>query len=139
MTLKGGEVFTSPEITWWGDERPTVVVEEYSIPFGWRNIGISNNGSALTENETIRIVVTNELPVYITLDLTTKLGGNVWVDKPLNPDDKNTDNSVENGIFDRESGIDLPKEGVEVYVYKVILDQNKNQQEKELLQLFIKI
>lgn len=137
ITLKGGEVFTSPTITWWGDEAPTVTVDEYEIPFGWQNIGISNNGASLSEGEDLEIIVTNELPVYVTLDLTTKLGGSVWVDKPLNPDDKNTENSVENGIFDRgENSNDLAKEGVEVYVYKVVADGSGNVQERTLATVY---
>lgn len=137
ITLKGGQTFTSPTITWWGKEVPTVTVDEYEIPFGWQNIGISNNGASLFEEEDLEIIVTNELPVYVTLDLTTKLGGSVWVDKPLNPDDKNTENSVENGIFDRgENSNDLAKEGVEVYVYKVVADGNGNVQERTLATIY---
>ena len=127
ITLKGGETFTSPTITWWGNEAPTVTVEEYSIPFGWKNLGISNNGTSLTENEEVEIVVTNKLPVYVVVDLTTKLGGTVWVDRPLDVNDKNTENSTPNGILDRgENSTDIAKEGVEVYVYKVVFDANGN-------------
>lgn len=137
ITLKGGQTFTSPTITWWGDEAPTVTVDEYDLPLGWQNIGISNNGASLSEGEDLEIIVTNELPVYVTLDLTTKLGGSVWVDKPLNPDDKNTENSVENGIFDRgENSNDLAKEGVEVYVYKVVADGSGNVQERTLATVY---
>ena len=123
ITLKGGETFTSPDIIWWGEDAPTVTVEEYSIPFGWKNLGISNNGTSLTENEEVEIVVTNKLPVYVVIDLTTRLGGTVWVDKPLDVNDKNTENSTPNGILDRgENSADVAKEGVEVYVYKVVTD-----------------
>lgn len=137
ITLKGGETFTSPTITWWGEDAPTITVEEYSIPFGWKNIGISNNGSSLTENEEIEIVVTNELPVYVILDLTTKLGGTVWVDNPQDINDKNTENSVANGILDTGDGsTDVAKEGVEVYVYKVVADGSGNVQERTLATIY---
>ncbi len=137
ITLKGGETFTSPDIIWWGEEAPIITVEEYSIPFGWKNIGISNNGASLTENEEIEIIVTNKLPVYVTIDLTTKLGGTVWVDMPKDINDKNTENSVANGILDTgDDSTDVAKDGVEVYVYKVVADGNGNVQERTLATIY---
>ncbi len=119
IKLKGGQTYTSPTITWYGNKAPTVTVEEINLAEGWKNIGISNNGASIDENGNLEIIVTNELPVYTIIDLTTKLAGQVWEDKPVDENDKNTENSVPNGyIDDSENAIS----GVEVYVYKVITD-----------------
>ncbi len=122
IKLKGGETFTSPEIKWWGNEAPTVTVEEYDLPLGWQNVGISNNGSPISENSDLEIVVTNKLPVYVVIDLTTKLAGQVWEDKPLD-EGKNTEDSVPNGVINESENAIA---GVEVYVYKVVSDNNGN-------------
>ncbi len=113
--------YTSPEITWWGDEAPTVTVEEISIPEGWEQIGSpSNNGAGLVDNSEIEIVITNELPVYVEIDLTIDLAGKVWEDVRQDPG-KNMLDSVPNGKIDAsESGI----KGVEVYVYRVAMNGN---------------
>lgn len=128
IKLKGGETYTSPELKWYGDKAPTVTVEEYDLPLGWQNIGISNNGASVTTDNDLEIVVTNELPVYITVDLTTQLGGTVWEDAPLDINDKNTENSVANGLIDTASTSDKEGEkaipGVEVYVYKAKFNAN---------------
>lgn len=133
VTLKGGQTFTSPEIYWWGDEAPTVTVEEYSMPLGWQNIGISNNGAPVSKDETLEIVVTNELPVYVTIDLTTKLAGEVWEDEAQDPESKNTEDSVANGLID---GKEFAIPGVEVYVYKVVADGSGNVQERTLATVY---
>jgi hypothetical protein len=125
-TLQKDGVYTSPTIKWWGDEAPVVDVVEENIPTGWKNIGISNNGAELSEGTT-EIVVTNRLDTLTIIDLTMSLAGDVWEDEPLNKDDKNTENSVANGIMDStEKGV----QGVEVYIYDnngslaTILDEN---------------
>ena len=114
--------YTSPEITWWGNEAPTVTVEEISMPEGWQQIGSpSSNGSGLINNGEIEIVVTNELPVYLEIYLTIDLSGKVWEDVRQDPG-KNMLDSVPNGKIDsNESGI----KGVEVYVYRVATNGNK--------------
>lgn len=117
ISLKGGETYTSPTIKWWGDNVPTVTVTENNIPKGWKNVSISNNGAEISDN--LEIVVTNELKTLSIIDLTIKLAGDVWEDAPLDENDKNTPNSVANGIMDdNEKRLD----GIEVYIY----DNNGN-------------
>ena len=114
--------YTSPEITWWGDEAPTVTVEEISMPQGWQQVGSpSNNGAGLIENGEIEIVVTNELPVYVEIYLTIDLAGKVWEDVRQDPG-KNMLDSVPNGKIDSsEAGI----KGVQVYVYRVAMNGDR--------------
>lgn len=117
ISLKGGETYTSPTIKWWGDNVPTVTVTENNIPKGWKNVSISNNGAEISDN--LEIVVSNRLETLTVIDLTIKLAGDVWEDTPLDENDKNTENSVENGIMDdNERRLD----GIEVYIY----DNNGN-------------
>ena len=117
ISLKGGETYTSPTIKWWGDNVPTVTVTENNIPKGWKNVSISNNGAEISDN--LEIVVSNRLETLTVIDLTIKLAGDVWEDIPLDENDKNTENSVENGIMDdNERRLD----GIEVYIY----DNNGN-------------
>ena len=108
--------YVSPKITWWGDNAPTVTVEEINLPKGWTEVGSpSNNGASLVENDEIEIVVSNELPVYTEIDLTIELAGQVWEDVRQDSG-KNMPDSVPNGKIDSsESGV----KGVEVYVYRV--------------------
>ena len=106
------------DIIWWGDEAPTVTVEETKLPEAWRQVGsISNNNSHLKEDETIEMIITNELPTYSEIDLTLKLAGTVW------EDEKNTNDGkyeVGNGIFENEQGV----KGVEVNVYRISLNDD---------------
>lgn len=127
ISLKGGQTFTSPEIKWWGNKAPTVTVEEYDLPLGWENVGISNNGSPIDKDSNLEITVTNKLPVYVTLDLTTQLAGQVWEDEAQDKDGKNTAESEPNGIIDEsEKAIN----GVEVYIYKVVKDAQGKEVER---------
>ena len=113
--------YTSPNITWWGDEAPTVTVEEINLPKGWSQVGSpSNNGASLVENAEIEIVVTNELPVYVKIDLCIDLAGQVWEDVKQE-EGKNTLESVPNGKIDEN---ELGIKGVEVYVDRVAMDNN---------------
>ena len=114
ITLKGGETYTSPSIKWWGENAPTVTVTENNIPLGWKNIGISNNGAPLGD-ETLEIVVTNQLDTLTIIDLTMKLAGNVWEDAPRDVDGKNTADSVANGLKDE---FERAVKGIEVFIYK---------------------
>ena len=127
ITLKGGETYTSPEIIWWGEGAPVVTVEEYDLPMGWQNSGISNSGSPISNEESLEIVVTNKLPVYPILELTTKLAGEVWEDEAQDKDGKNTPESEANGFIDSNEKA-VP--GVEVYIYKVIRDGSGNEVER---------
>lgn len=117
ISLKGGETYTSPTIKWWGDNVPTVTVTENNIPKGWKNVGISNNGAEISDN--LEIVVSNRLETLTVIDLTIRLAGDVWEDVPLDENDKNTENSVINGIMDEN---ERRLDGVEVYIY----DNNGN-------------
>ena len=126
ITLKGGETYTSPEIVWWGENAPTVTVEEYDIPKGWQNVGISSNGSPIDSNGELEIVVTNKLPIYSIIELTTKLAGTVWEDE-AQEDGKNTAESVPNGFIDAS---EKPVKNVEVYIYKVVRDSSGNEVER---------
>ncbi len=134
ITLKGGEVYNSPEIIWWGENPPVVTVEEYDLPKGWQNVGISNNGSPIDESGNLEIVVTNKLPIYPVLELTTKLAGQVWEDEALDKDGKNTPESKPNGILDSSEG---PVKGeVEVYIYKVVRDGTGREVERTLATVY---
>ena len=134
ITLKGGEVYNSPEIIWWGENAPVVTVEEYDLPMGWQNVGISNNGSPIDENGSLEIVVTNKLPVYPILELTTKLAGTVWEDEAQDKDGKNTPESVANGKIDPTEG--TVEGDVEVYIYKVVRDANGKEVERTLATVY---
>ena len=106
------------EIVWWGDNAPTVIVEEVQKE-GWSIPEYSNNGNTglkLQENSSNRIVITNRTKVE--LDLMMKLAGVVWNDTAEKPDEKDQDKNTPNGRYDseREQGI----EGVQVNVYRVI-------------------
>ena len=111
-TLQGGQSYTSPTITWYGDDAPTVAVTENNLPEGWKLVNISNNNAAVTEEGT-RIEVTNRLEVITRIELTIELAGRVWEDVAQDGG-KNTPESVPNGkINENESGV----EGVQVYIY----------------------
>lgn len=116
-TITGEGSYTSPDFIWYGDEPPVVNVTEKDISqdgAGWILEGISNNNSALSENETIEITATNRYEPLVIIDLTFQMAGTVWNDRPLT-DDKNMEGSTPNGKLDNgEIGID----GVEVYIYK---------------------
>ena len=113
ISLKGGETYTSPMVKWYGNAAPTVVVSEENLPLGWKNVNISNNNAQLGE-ETVNIVVTNQLDTITIIDLTMQLAGYVWQDAPKSEDGKNTEESVANGLKDEfEKAI----KGIEVYIY----------------------
>jgi len=143
IALKGGQTFTSPTITWWGENAPTVTVEEYDLPLGWELVGISNNGATILEDNSLEIIVTNKLPVYVTLDLTTKLAGEVWEDEAQDKTGKNTPESVPNGFIDYKEGsdgkliqVEAAVSGVEVYIYKVVRDVNGNEVSREMTTVY---
>ena len=134
ITLKGGQKFTSLDITWWGENAPTIQVEETNLPLGWVLVGISNNGLPLDENKTLEIEVTNKLPFTPVVELTTKLAGEVWEDEPQDKDGKNTPESVANGI--KDAGENPVKGDVEVYIYKVVRDKSGTEVEKTLATVY---
>lgn len=118
IELSANGAWKSPKITWWGDNAPTVIVEEVQKE-GWSIPEYSNNGNTglkLQENSSNRIVITNRTKVE--LDLMMKLAGVVWNDTAEKPDEKDQDKNTPNGRYDseREQGI----EGVQVNVYRVI-------------------
>ncbi len=120
--LKADETYTSPEITWYGDNAPVITVTE-RVKEGWDKPVYSNNGDTgakMLENQTLGITVTNRINVEI--DLMMNLAGKVWEDEPQDPESKNTPDSVPNGLIDgSEKGLD----GVEVYVYRVITQNGR--------------
>ncbi len=137
-SITGNGTYESPEFVWYGDEPPVVHVEELSLEGGtWKLLGISNNDAALSENDTIKIVATNQYNPGIIIDLTLEMGGTVWNDTALT-DDKNMEGSRPNGKLDNgEQGV----EGVEVYIYiagtdqlaTIYADSSKNEIEQPLI------
>lgn len=137
-SITGNGTYESPEFVWYGDEPPVVHVEELNVEGGsWKLLGISNNDAAISENETLKIVATNQYNPGIIIDLTMEMGGTVWNDTPLT-NDKNMEGSTPNGKLDMgESGIGE----VEVYIYKagtdelatIYADSSKNEIEQPLI------
>ena len=139
-SITGEGTYESPEFIWYGDEAPVVNVTEKDISQdgeGWILEGISNNNAALSENDTIEIVVTNRYEPFVIIDLTFKMAGTVWNDRPLT-DDKNMEGSTPNGKLDQgEVGID----GVEVYIYNtetgelatIYSDRSKNEIQQPII------
>lgn len=116
FTLAPDGVFESETVTWYGNNEPTVKVEETNLPLGWYNVGISNNGAIITEGEVTEIVVSNKIDIVNRMELTMELGGLVW-EEWIDESSKNTEysNPEGNGLYD--AGLDFEKAGVEVYVY----------------------
>lgn len=110
------EVFESEIITWYGNNEPTVTVEETDLPLGWQNVGISNNGAIITEDEVTEIVVTNRIDITNRILLTMELGGLVW-EEWIDKSSKNTQHSNPDGNNVYDAGLDYTKAGIEVYVY----------------------
>lgn len=122
-SVRAGESFETPEIKWYGDEAPTYYVTETEMPQGWKLDSISSSNGSLEEGNTIDVTVTNIFTTRVIIDLTMEMAGDVWEDVPLNEDDKNTENSVENGIYDR--GQENPIDGVLVNIYRVVYKGNE--------------
>lgn len=139
-SITGEGTYESPEFIWYGDEAPVVNVTEKDISQdgeGWILEGISNNNVALSENETIEITVTNRYEPLVIIDLTFKMAGTVWNDRPLT-NDKNMEGSTPNGKLDQgEIGVD----GVEVYIYNtetgelatIYSDRSKNEIQQPII------
>lgn len=121
--VRAGESFETPEIKWYGDEAPTYYITETEMPQGWKLDSISSANGSLEEGNTIDVTVTNIFTTRVIIDLTMEMAGDVWEDVPLNEDDKNTENSVENGIYDR--GQENPIDGVLVNIYRVVYKGNE--------------
>lgn len=116
FTLSPDGEWTSPEIKWYGNNEPTVTVEETNLPTGWYNVGISNNGAILSTEGTTEIVVTNKIEIVNRMELTMGLGGIVW-EEWIDETSKNTEYSSSTGNNVYDAGLDYEKAGVEVYVY----------------------
>ena len=133
--LKKDESYTSPELTWWGENRPRVFVSEdlsnADESKGWHLITITNNDTQVLEYKSgstepiLKINVWNELPKEKILYLTVELGGKVWEDSPIDLRDKG-DSQVsinkENGLYDSGEKL-IP--GVKVLVYKKYKDSRQ--------------
>lgn len=115
-TLKPDETWTSPSITWKGDA-PTYSVSEGELPEGWRQIRISNATGTLKDDATCQVVCVNEYKITTEYDLTMAMSGTVWVDAPLNEEDKNTEDSKPNGLLDDS---EERLQNVEVLIWKVL-------------------
>ncbi len=114
ITIDVGETKSIPEIRWFGDnEAPKVIVNEVSMPDGWRLLNYSGNNVVLVQNETKNIVIENE---FGNKSLTIPMGGTVWIDDIKN--EKNTKNSVVNGIMD-QGEVGVPNVGVVIRRYLV--------------------
>ena len=124
ISLTNGTSFAA-EVTWFGEEAPTITVEEKITEdmenMGWNTPQYSNNGDKgvklLEESDdpSILTAITITNKINIQMDLTMELGGRVWEDDKLDKTGKNTEESKANGTIDaEEKGID----GVEVYVYE---------------------
>lgn len=120
-TLKSGDTITLDEITWKG-EAPTYTVTETEVPEGWKLESITNSSGKIKSGETIQVNCVNRYKITVEYDLTMEMAGMVWEDKPLNEEDKNTENSKPNGKYDNgaEEGI----EKVEVVIWKKVYDSN---------------
>lgn len=116
FTLSPDGEWTSPEIKWYGNNEPTVTVEETDLPKGWYNVGISNNGAILSTEGTTEIVVTNQIDIVNRMELTMELGGLVW-EEWIDESSKNTEYSNPDGNNVYDAGLDYEKAGIEVYVY----------------------
>lgn len=114
--LGAGESFETPEIKWYGNNAPTYTVTETDMPEGWKLESISSQTGSLKENETIEVIVLNNYTTQVVIDLTMELAGDVW-EEGVNEEDKNTENSVEDGVYDRTT--ESPINGVEVVIYLV--------------------
>lgn len=121
FTLTPDGEWTSPTIIWYGNNEPTVTVEETNLPKGWYNVGISNNGAILSTEGTTEIVVTNKIDIVNRMELTMELGGLVW-EEWIDESSKNTEYSNPEGNNVYDAGLDYEKAGIEVYVY----DKNGN-------------
>lgn len=112
-SLSNGQTYTSPSITFWGDNPPTVVVTERK-PEYWGTPKYSNNGDTglvLQEDSAYnKVVITNSIGHKI--DLTIDLAGVVW--EEFIAKEKNVPTSTPDGINKNEKGV----EGVEVYIYE---------------------
>lgn len=127
--LGDNDAYVSPTITWWGNNAPTVIVKEVQKE-GWSTPLYSNNGDtgmklqAGSDSNNLHslntVVITNR--IQIEMELMMKLAGVVWNDVPLDPESKNTEDSVENGRYD--AGSEQGIKGVQVKVYRVINDKS---------------
>lgn len=115
-TLKPDETWTSPSITWKGNA-PTYSVSEGELPEGWKQARITNASGTLKDDATCQVLCVNEYKITTEYDLTMAMSGTVWVDAPLNEEDKNTPDSKPNGLLD-ESEERL--QNVEVLIWKVL-------------------
>jgi hypothetical protein len=124
QSLSAGESYTTPTITWKGDKAPTYSVKEIELPEGWSQKDMTNPGGTLIDGETVETICTNQFPIDVQYELTMQMGGVVWNDKALNPDDKNTENSVPNGVYD--AGAEEGIEKVEVTIKRYLVDSSGN-------------
>ncbi len=120
-SLSADETYTTPTIKWKGKESPVYSITEVNLPEGWKFDSMTCPSGVLEEDTTTQVTCVNRFDSYLEYELTMNMAGLVWHDVPLNPDDKNTENSVENGLFDDgEEGIDK----AEVTIYRYLCNED---------------
>lgn len=124
QSISAGGSFSTPTIVWKGDNAPSYKVTETNLPDGWKLVDITNASGVLEDGVNIEAVCTNEYKITVEYELTMQMGGIVWHDVPLNPDDKNTENSVPNGKYD--AGVEEGIEKAEVTIKRYLCDENGN-------------
>lgn len=124
QSVKAGGSFTTPTIKWKGKNAPTYKVTETNLPDGWKLVDITNASGLVEDNTNIEAVCTNEYKITVEYELTMQMGGMVWHDVALNPDDKNTENSKPNGKYD--AGAEEGIEKAQVTIKRYLCDDNGN-------------
>jgi len=132
FTLRAGETSEPIVVKWYGDNAPTYTVTETELPEGWNLMGISPSRGELIEDETIEVAVLNSFNARIIIDLTMRMGGDVWEDVPQDPEGKNTPGTEPNGWIDEN---ELKIDGVEVNIYRVVYSGN-NEIRRELARAY---
>ena len=123
-SLAADQTYESPTIKWKGKTAPIFSIAEVNLPEGWTFDSMTCSNGVIEEDTTTKITCINRFKSYLEYELTIDMGGIVWHDVPLNPNDKNTPDSVPNGIYDQgtEEGI----EKAEVRIYRYVTDEDGN-------------
>ena len=123
-SLSADQTYTSPVIKWKGETAPIFSIAETDLPEGWSFDSMTKSTGLLEEDTTTNVTCVNRFKSYLEYELTMEMGGIVWLDEPLNVQDKNTPDSVPNGIYDqgKEEGI----EKAEVRIFRYLTDEDGN-------------
>ena len=117
-TIQAGQTFTTPEITWYGNEAPRYTVEEINIPEGWSLKEIKNGSGLLQDDSTVQVQATNSAGKVI-VELTMAMGGKVW--EEIAPDDKTdvAEAMQANGKYDEDR--DIGVKNAEVTIWRIVV------------------